>query len=306
MEVSLSIWVIFNLVILALLSADLLYYHYFPHRSSLKEALITSFGWISLTLLFNLWIYYNYGKEPAITFLTGYLLEMSLSIDNLFVIMLIFSHFKVPQKARHPVLFYGILGAILMRAALIAGSLILVSHFKWVFYLFGVILIYSAIKLFFKKESEEIKHEENIIYRLLSKFIPLSNAYKGEAFIVKEKQGWVATPLLVVLLLIETTDLIFALDSVPAILGITTDPFLVYTSNICAILGLRSFFFVLENVMKQLYLLHYALALILFFIGFKMISSGYIHFSTPVTLGVIVTLISAAFIGSWLFPNKNS
>lgn len=304
MEVSIAHWIVFNLVVIGLLAADLFYFHRYPHRVGLKEALITSAGWISIALLFNLWIYLGYGKEPALAFLTGYLLEASLSVDNLFVILIIFSHFQVPASARHGVLFWGILGAIVMRAGLIAGGLFLISHFSWMFYLFGVFLIYSGWGLLFKKETEKIDHEKNIVYRLLSKCIRLKSEYIGNAFLIKENGVWVGTLLLVVLLIIETTDLIFALDSVPAILGITIDPYIVYTSNICAILGLRSFFFVLERTMQRLYLIHYALSAILIFIGVKMVASDLFHISTAVSFGFIVGILFVAVLCSILFPKK--
>lgn len=306
MDVSIWHWIGFNLVIIGLLAADLVYFKRFPHRLSLKEALYTSAGWVAIALLFNLWIYIGYGKEPALTFLTGYLLEASLSVDNLFVILIIFSYFNVPSAARHSVLFWGILGAIVMRAGLIAGGIFLIVHFKWMFYLFGAFLIYTGYRLMANKETKKIDYKQNIVYRLLSHCIPLTNQYQGNAFLIKEKGRWIGTPLLAVLLIIETTDLIFALDSVPAILGITTDPFIVYTSNICAILGLRSFFFVLEGMMQKLYLIHYALAAILIFIGVKMMAMDFIHIPTLVSLGIIVGLILVAAVASFLVPKEDA
>lgn len=301
---SLFHWIAFNIAILGLLILDLVYFHYRPHRMSIKEAMLTSLGWISLALAFNAWIYIRFGAEAGLAFLTGYLLEKSLSVDNLFVFLLIFSHFKVPSTVRHTVLFYGILGAILMRAALIAGGIALVHSFSWIFYIFGLFLIYTGIRLAFNKEEQELKHEEHIIYRLLSRLLPMANTYQGDAFVIRQEGKWVGTPLLVVLVLIETTDLIFALDSVPAIFGITTDAFIVYTSNIFAILGLRSLFFVLEDVITRFYLLHYALALILVFIGVKMLLANIFHIPLSATFTVLLLSLGTALLGSFLFPKN--
>lgn len=304
-DVNITHWIIFNVLILGLLSVDLIYSHHNPHRLSFKEAVWMSVGWISLAAIFNVWIYTQFGKEAGLAFLTGYLLEEALSIDNLFVFLVIFAYFKVPADVKHTVLFYGILGAIVMRAGLIAGGIGLVYLFHWAFYVFGLFLIYTGLKLAFQKEEEEVKHEKTIIYRLLSSFIPMTNKFHKDKFFIWEGNKWVGTSLLMVLVMIETTDLIFALDSVPAILGITTDPFIVYTSNIFAILGLRSLFFVVERVMDRFYLLHYALAVILIFIGVKMLLHDLIHVPLSVTFGVIILSITAALVASLLFPQKN-
>lgn len=305
METPLSHWVIFNLIILLLLLLDLFYFHRKATHISITNAIITSIVWILLALTFNIWIAHVYGKEAGIDFLTGYLLEKALSVDNLFIFLLVFAHFRVPDEAKHHVLFYGILGAIVMRAGLIVGGIALVRTLDWIFYIFGAFLIYSGIKLAIKKE-DEIEHEKMLAYRLLSKCMKMTPRYYGIAFWVKENQHWVGTPLFVVLILIETTDLVFALDSIPAILGITTNAFIVYTSNIFAILGLRSLFFALEGVMRRFYLLHYALSLILIFIGVKMILADVIHIPTVVALIVLVCLLILAFIGSILFPLPES
>ena len=297
-------WVIFNGLILCLISADLWNSYRRPHQIKMKEAIWMSIGWISLALLFNLWIYFEFGKEPALAFLTGYLLEESLSVDNLFVFLVIFSHFKVPDHSKHTVLFYGILGAIVMRASLILGGIALIKLFAWLFYVFGIFLIYTGIKLAFKKEENTVRLEESILYKYLSSFIPMTSEYHGSAFVVKKDNQWIGTPLLVVIILLEFTDLIFALDSVPAILGITTNSFIVYTSNIFAILGLRSLFFVLERQMNRFYLLHYALAGILVFIGSKMLLANVIHIPITLTLSIIALFLLLAFVGSIVFPQK--
>lgn len=303
MNVGLHHWIIFNVSILFLLGIDLWRFYVKPHSIQLKEALLTSLGWILLALFFNLWIYYAYGFDPAIQFLAGFLLEKSLSVDNLFIFLLIFAHFKVPDDSKHIVLFYGIIGAIIMRALLIWAGIGLISNFSWVIQVFGVFLIFIGFKLILTRE-EKIDFEKNALYRLVTRWIPITPYYHAQKFFFQENQKWVATPLFLVLILIESIDLLFALDSVPAVLGITTDPFIVYTSNIFAILGLRSLFFVLEGLAKMFYLLHYAVAVILVLIGIKMLLSHYIHIPTTITLGVLVSIIAASLIGSYLFPLK--
>jgi tellurite resistance protein TerC len=308
MAVTLYHWIAFNLLIFVLLGIDLWRFFRNPHPIGVKEALWTSAGWISLALTFNLWIYYSFGSQPALDFLTGYLLEESLSVDNLFIFLLLFAHFKVPESAKHQVLFYGVLGAIVMRASLIWGGIALVKNFEWMFIVFGLFLIFTGIRLAFQSENKE-KEKESRVYLWLKKWLPFTDDYVGDAFFVRQEGQWKATPQLAVLVLIETTDLIFALDSIPAILGITTDPFIVYTSNIFAILGLRSLFFALEGLMKSFYLLHYALAFILTFIGFKMIVAHYLHIPTWITLIVLLCSLSLAVVGSLLYPlssEKNS
>lgn len=301
MAPTLTHWISFNVLIVILLTIDLSRFYRFPHSISIKEALFTSGSWILLALFFNGWIYWTFGGEAALNFLTGYIVEESLSIDNLFVFLFIFSHFRVPEKAKHKVLFYGVLGAIIMRALLIWFGITLIQHFTWIFIVFGFFLIYTGIYLAFKKKSAD-NIEKSFFYQWLKRRIPFTQ-FHGESFFVKKNGKWLATPLLAVLILIETTDLIFAFDSVPAILGITTEPFIVYTSNIFAILGLRSLFFALEGMMKKIYLLHYALAFMLVFIGCKMIFSGFIHIPTWLTLIVILGALTLAIIGSWLFPH---
>ncbi|WP_079989435.1 TerC/Alx family metal homeostasis membrane protein [Candidatus Protochlamydia phocaeensis] len=294
-------WIGFNFVIFLILGFDLWHAYVKPHAISFKEALLTSAAWIALALLFNVWLYFAFGPDPALTFLTGYLLEKSLSVDNLFIFLLLFSHFNVPDRSKHKVLFYGVLGAIIMRGLLIWGGIALVQHFDWIFYVFGAFLIITGIRLAFKEE-KEVEFEKNFAYRVLQSWIPLTSQFHGQRFFVKQNQKWLATPLLLVLVLIELADLVFAIDSIPAILGITTEPFIVYTSNILAILGLRALFFVLESLMNRFYLLHYALALILGFIGCKMLLHDVVEIPTLLTLGIVILLLSLAALGSFLFP----
>ncbi|MBS4163699.1 putative membrane protein [Candidatus Protochlamydia amoebophila] len=294
-------WIFFNVFILLLLALDLYHFYYKPHSIKFKEAVLTSVGWVAIAFLFNAWLYYHFGSETAINFFTGYLLEKSLSVDNLFIFLLLFTHFKVPDDCKHRVLFYGVLGAIFMRGLLIWGGVSLVQQFDWMFYLFGLFLIYTGIKMGLSKEIN-LKLEENRIYLFLKKTIGMTSDYHAQSFFVKIDGKWIATPLFLVVLLIEFADLVFAIDSIPAILGITTDPFIVYTSNVLAILGLRSLFFVLEGMMQRFYLLHYALAFILTFIGFKMLLANLFHIPTFIALGILLLALLCAVIGSFLFP----
>ncbi len=304
MTTPIAYWIIFNLLIAIVLGIDLVRSYRSPHAMSVKEALLASAGWIGLALLFNGWIYWRFGSEPALAFFTGYLLEKSLSVDNLFVFLLIFAHFKVPETAKHHVLFCGVLGAIVMRALLILGGIALTHQFEWIFLIFGVFLIITGARLAFKQESEA-ELETNRIYRYLKKTIPFTS-YHGNRFFVLQNGGLFATPLLAVLFLIEITDVIFAFDSVPAILGITQDPFIAYTSNIFAVLGLRSLFFGLQGVMGAFYLLHYALAFILVFIGSKMLLAPIVHIPIGITFLVLITTLFCGVAGSLLFPRKTS
>lgn len=300
MSASLYHWIGFLLLVGLLLGVDLIRAYRNPHRIEVKEALIHSAGWIFLAFLFNGWVYWTFGAEPALEFLTGYLIEESLSIDNLFIFILIFKHFQVPEESKYSILFYGILGAIVMRALFIWGGITLITHFTWIFIPFGLFLIFTGIRLAFKKESED-KIENGTIYRWITSKIPMTT-YHGNRFFVRSGSKLMFTPLFSVLILIEITDLIFALDSIPAILGITTNPFIVFSSNIFAILGLRSLFFALEGVMNAFHFLHYALAFILIFIGCKMVIIDYYHVPLPITFLVIISSIILAIIASLFFP----
>ncbi len=305
MDITINHWIGFHVIILSLLAVDLWHFFNHPHSVSIKEALWTSFGWISLALFFNFWLYLTFGVQPALDFFTGYLIEKSLSIDNLFIFLILFSQFKVPETTKHPVLFYGVLGAILMRASLVWGGINLIHLFEWIFILFGIFLIFTGARLVFHQAEKEVKREY-LLYQWLKKKIPFTSDYVGNAFVIQDNGRWVATPLLSILLLIEATDFLFALDSIPAILGITTEPFIVYTSNIFAILGLRSLFFALEGVMRIFHLLHYALAFILIFIGGKMIIAHFLYIPTWITLVVLAFALVLAIVLSLLYPSPNS
>ena len=286
-------WVVFNLCILILILIDLKYFHARAHIVSIKEALWTTAFWVGLALAFNIAIYYTRGLEDALNFFTGYLIEYSLSVDNLFVFLLIFSSFHVPPHLVHKVLFWGIVGAIIMRAVFILSGIALIQSFSWLFYFFGAFLIFTGIKFGLTQEIE-IHPEKNLIIRLFTKYFPVTDNYINGNFFIKKSGRLFATPLLVVLLAVETTDLIFAIDSIPAIIGITTDIVIVYTSNIFAVLGLRSLYFALAGMMSFFHYLHYGLAVILVFIGLKMVFAGFIHIPILVTLGFILVILASS------------
>jgi len=304
-ETSPLMWVGFNIFILIALLFDLVVHNRKPHSIEFREACVWSVFWVALALGFNVLLYFTHGAQPALDFLAGYLIEKSLSVDNLFVFLIIFSYFKTPEKLLHRVLFYGILGAILMRAAFIFGGIALVQEFRWLFYVLGAFLIYVGIKITIQKESDS-HPEQNPLTTWLKKWMPVTEQYYGNQFFVKLDKKWYATPLLLTLLTVEFTDLIFAIDSIPAILAITLDPFIVYTSNIFAILGLRALFFALKASLKLFHYLHYALGAILSFVGFKMLISSWIHLPTTIALGFIVVALSLAVILSLIYPKREN
>lgn len=297
-------WVGFNAFIVAMLAVDLTLHGKQNNRIGMKEAFAWSAVWIGLALAFCVLIYSTLGTQPALDFLTAYLIEESLSIDNLFVFLMIFTAFKTPWELLHRTLFWGILGAIIMRAIFIFAGIALVSHFTWLFYLFGAFLMFIGIKMTLKKE-EEVHPENNIVLRAFKKFMPVTDDYRGTNFFIREQGVLYATPLFVVLLVVETTDLIFAIDSIPAVLAITLDPFIVYTSNIFAVLGLRSIFFALASLMHLFVYLHYALGAILTLVGVKMILSPWLHVPVLWTLSFIVLSIGAAIVASLLKAPKS-
>jgi tellurite resistance protein TerC len=294
-------WVSFNVFVLGMLALDLGVFHRKPHDIGFKEAIGWSFFWILLAMLFNAWIFHLKGSEVGLQFLTGYLIEKSLSVDNLFVFLLIFSYFKVPSKYQHEVLFWGIVGALVFRALFIALGITLLEKFHWLIYVFGGFLVFTGVKLAFEKD-KEIHPEKNPVLKLVRKIMPVTSHYEdGKFFVKKDKKVW-ATPLLIVLLVIETTDIIFAVDSIPAILAITKDPFIVYTSNVFAILGLRALYFALSGVMRLFHHLHYGLAFILCFVGGKMLIAD--HYKVPVVLSltVIASALALSVGASLLWP----
>jgi len=295
------IWIGFGAFVLAMLALDLGVFHRKPHQVGMKEALRWSSVWAALALLFTAGVWRWRGGDKGLEFLTGYLVELSLSVDNLFVFLLIFAYFKVPAQYQHKVLFWGILGALVMRAGFIAAGVTLMQKFHWIIYLFGAVLVVSGLKMAFEKD-KEVHPEKNPVLKLFRRFMPVTAEYHAGRFFVKQGKLWLATPLFIVLLMLETTDLVFAVDSVPAVLAITTDPFIVYTSNVFAILGLRSMFFALAGVMKLFAHLHYGLAAVLVFVGAKMLLAGFYKIPTLASLLVIVGLLAVTVAASWLFP----
>lgn len=305
MSVPVWVWVAFNLIVLLMIIADLFILHRKDKVISVKRALYTSAVWMGLALIFNYCIYVYAGKEAALNFLTGFLIEQSLSVDNLFVFLLVFKYFQVPKEFQHKVLFWGILGAIVMRAIFIIFGLALVSAFHWVLYIFGAFLIYTGFKMAFSRD-EELHPEKNPILIFLKKWIPVLHNYHDHQFFIKHEGRLWATPLFIVLLTIESTDLIFALDSIPAVMAITLDPFIIYTSNIFAILGLRSLYFALAGMITLFHFLHYGLAAILSFVGLKMLAEPFLDIPIGIALGFTVIVLTVSIGASLIYPLKES
>jgi tellurite resistance protein TerC len=296
-------WVAFNVFVLMMLAVDLGVVHRRAHTVRLKEALIWSGIWIALALLFALGVYSWYGPQSALEFLAGYLIEKSLSVDNIFVFVLIFSYFKVPALYQHKVLFWGILGALVMRAIFIFAGIALLQRLHWIIYVFGALLVLTGIKMAMEKD-KEIHPDKNPVLRLFRRLVPVTEDYHADHFFVRRFGHYAATPLFVVLLVVETTDIIFAVDSIPAILAITVDPFLVYTSNVFAILGLRALYFALAGVMQLFHYLHYGLSAILVFVGAKMLLADVYKLPIGVALGVIAGILLISVIASVMRPRQ--
>jgi tellurite resistance protein TerC len=295
---TLLLWIGFNIFILFLLIVDLMVFNRKPHEISIRESLVWSGIWIFISLLFNVGVFYWYGHEAALQFLTGYLIEKSLSVDNLFVFLLLFSYFKLPPKYQHKVLFWGILGALVMRGVLIFLGAALVARFHWVLYIFGFFLVVTGIKMAFQDKEKEVHPDRNIIVRFFKKLFPVIAGYHGEKFFVKTGGKRYGTLLIIVLIVVETTDLLFAVDSIPAIFAITQDSFIIYTSNVFAILGLRSLYFALAGMMNLFYYLRHGLSAILMFVGVKMLLVDIIHIPIGLALGVIGTVLLLSIIAS--------
>jgi len=301
---TLWLWLGFNVFVLAMLALDLGVFHRKAHVVTFRESMAWTVVWVSLALLFNLGVWHFMGPQKCLEFFTGYVIEKSLSVDNVFVFALLFSYFAVPPLYQHKVLFWGILGALVMRAIMIFLGAALIAKFSWIIYIFGAFLILTGIKMIVKRE-EEIHPERNPLVRWFKKLMPVTNDYRGDHFFVKENGVRMATPLFVVLLLVEFSDLIFAVDSIPAIFAVTMDPFIVYTSNVFAILGLRSLYFALAGVMDKFHYLKIGLGVVLSFVGVKMLL-GHTPWKidTLVSLGVIVTVLAGSIIISLLRPRK--
>ena len=300
------LWVGFHIFILIMLALDIGVFHKKAHAISVKEALSWSAFWIALSGLFAVGIYFLLSTVQATEFVTAYLIEKSLSVDNLFIFLTIFSYFKVPDKYQHKVLFWGVLGALVMRALFIIVGVAILAKFSFIIYILGAFLVFTGFKLFFAKDDIEFKPESSWTLKLVRRFFGVSKNYHGDKFFVR-KMGYVfATPLFLVLALVETTDLVFALDSIPAVLAVSPDPFIVYTSNIFAILGLRSLYFALAGVVGLFHYLNYGLAIILSFIGVKMMISGFYHVPIHFALLFVLFILSASVILSLVFPKKES
>ncbi len=287
-----------------MLVLDLGVFHRRAHTVKFREALAWSAAWIALAAIFAVIIFFWHGRTSALEFVTGYVIELSLSVDNLFVFLLIFRFFQVPAIHQHKVLFWGILGALIMRAIFIAAGVSLIQRFHWIIYVFGAFLVYSGIKLFFQDEAE-IHPEKNPVLRLFRRWVPVTKDYVDNKFFVRSP-GLYATPLFVVLLVVETTDLLFAVDSIPAILAITRDAFIVYTSNVFAILGLRSMYFALAGMMEMFRYLHYGLSLVLVFVGAKMLLSHYFEIPTHLALAAVAGVLAISVVASMANPKRKA
>jgi tellurite resistance protein TerC len=304
MNESIVLWAGFNLFVLAMLALDLGVFHRKSHTVTVKEALVWTGVWVTLALFFNLFIYSYFGEEKAVEFFTGYLIEKSLSVDNIFVIILIFSYFQVPQEYQHKVLFWGILGALVMRVIFIFSGIELIHRFHWLVYIFGGFLIFTGIRMLTSDDSK-IEPEKNPLIKLARRMFSVTNEFVGDKFFVKREAKTWATPLFLVVILIEATDLIFAVDSIPAILAISDDPFIVYTSNVFAILGLRSLYFALSGIEKYFHYLKFGLSAILVFVGVKMCIVDFFKIPVEISLIVIVFILAISMLSSVLFPKKN-
>ncbi len=307
MDGTIWLWVGFNLFVLALLAIDLGVFHRKSHTVSIKEATIWSVVWISLSLLFNLAIYFFWDRvsfesaysnsEAALAFLTGYLIEKSLSVDNIFVFVLLFTFFGVPAAYQHRVLFWGIIGALIMRGTLIAVGAALLKEFHWIIYVFGAFLVYTGFRMASHKETE-LNPDQNILLRIFRRIMPVTETYEGDKFFIRRAGRLLATPLFVVLLVVESTDLVFAVDSIPAIFAVTDNPFIVYTSNVFAILGLRSLYFLLAGVVDKFHYLKLGLSVVLVFVGIKMLIVDLYKIPVGLSLGVIAAVLTTSIVAS--------
>jgi len=295
-------WILFNLFVLAMLALDLGVLNRRSHRVTVREALAWAGVWVALAAAFAVLVLFWHGRVPALQFVTSYVIELSLSVDNLFVFLVIFRYFNVPDEHQHKVLSWGILGALLMRGAFIVAGVGLISRFSWITYAFGALLIYSGIKLL-RQGKAEIHPEKNPVLRLFRRAFPVTEEYVEGQFFSRTDRLY-ATPLLVVLLVVETTDILFAVDSIPAVLAITLNAFIVYTSNVFAILGLRSMYFALAGMMDLFHYLHYGLSVVLILVGIKMLGSHYVSIPTAWVLVIVLFVLGASILASLVNPQK--
>jgi tellurite resistance protein TerC len=293
------LWIGFTLFVLLALLLDLGLFHRKAHKVTIRESMGWSAAWVTMALLFNAGVYRWLGEQSGLEFLTGYLIELALSVDNLFVFLVIFSYFSVPAHLRHRVLFWGILGAMVMRVGFILAGAALLTAFHWIEYVFGAFLVYTGIKILFQKETE-VHPDKNFVLKLVRRFLPVTKEYHDSRFFIRQAAKLYATPLLLVLLVVETTDVVFAVDSIPAIFGITHDPFIVFTSNIFAILGLRSLFFLLAGMMDRFHYLPVGLGLVLAFVGVKMVVADIYPLQISWSLGVVAVLLGGSVLASLL------
>jgi tellurite resistance protein TerC len=295
-------WILFNLFVAAMLALDLGVLNRRPHRVGFREALAWSGVWVALAALFAVLEFFWHGRDQALQFVTAYTIELSLSLDNLFVFLVTFHYFKVPEQHQHKVLFWGILGALLMRGVFILAGVGLIQRFSWITYIFGALLIYSGVRLL-RQGKTKIDPEKNPVLILFRRILPVTQEYVGGRFFTR-RNGLYATPLFVVLLVIETSDVLFAVDSIPAVLSITLNAFIVYTSTVFAILGLRSMYFALAGIMNMFHYLHYGLSLVLVFIGLKMMGDHYVHVPIEWALAIVLFVLGTSIIASLMNPQK--
>jgi tellurite resistance protein TerC len=303
-------WIGFNAVVLTLIAIDLLVFHRRPRHVSLKEAAAWSALWVGLSLTFSLFVFRFMGTNSGLEFLAGYLIEYALSVDNIFVFVLIFGYFRIPMEYQHRVLLWGIMGALILRGAMIAAGSVLVSRFEWILYIFGAFLVFTGARMALQKADAVYDPEDNPILRLVRKVIPVTQEYHGQKFFVRtpDEAGVVrlmATPLFIVLILVETTDVIFATDSIPAIFAVTRDPFIVYTSNVCAVLGLRALYFLLAGIVDKFHYLKMGLSVVLIFIGLKMLGESFVHIPIGISLGVVAMVLAVSVFASLKWPRHD-
>lgn len=300
-------WVGFNVVVLAILALDLGVLHRKSEKVTLRQAAIWSAVWVALSLCFALAVYLMMGKQSGLEFLTGYLIEYALSVDNIFVFVLIFTYFKVPEQYQHRVLFWGIIGALVLRGVMIVAGSALVTRFAWTLYIFGAFLVVTGIRMALQKDEAAYNPERDPVLRVARKIVPVTKDYHGKFFFVREKRPdgtshIAATPLFIVLLIVDTTDIVFATDSIPAIFAVTRDPFIVYTSNICAVLGLRALYFLLAGIVDKFVYLKLGLSLVLVFIGAKMLLEAVMHIPIGISLGVVAVVLASSILASIRWP----
>jgi len=311
MGVSIYFWIGFHVFVFIMLALDLGVFHKHTHKVPVKEAVIWSAVWITLALLFNLFVFFEFGKTKALEFLTGYVIEYSLSVDNIFIFILIFSYFAVKDQYQHKILFWGIIGALIMRGIFIFAGVALINRFHWIVIIFGGFLVFTGIRMLFQKETA-VDPEKNAIVRFFRKFLPVTHSLHGDKLFIRQNNRLYATPLFLVLLIIESSDLIFAVDSIPAILAISQDTFIVYTSNIFAILGLRSLYFAIAGIMGLFRYLKVGLAFVLTFVGLKMLVA-YFNFEIPIVLSLVIiisilliSILASVFIKKEISPTGTS